>query len=312
MPTVRAGVDLDRLAVAPSQSEQEAAKRTHESIRGHLESDPALAEYRVETRLQGSYRNSTNVRADSDVDLSCRTERIYYPDVSELPDTPTSPFEPSPLARYKAASSPASFTFTQYRQDVLDSLRGKYGSTVQDGNKAIKVPGNTYRLDADALPCIEHRRYFRYTNGGETDYHRGIAFMTKKRKWIVNFPEQHFENLTSKNTSTGGRLKGTIRIVKRIRNLMVDASTWDKKRSPSYYLECLMWNVPAYLYDGRYHDFLLDVLKYLYHDIKAKKAEANLRAYTQANKIFVLFHPEFWNADDAIAFIERVWQFVVE
>lgn len=309
MATVTAKVDLAELALAPSKTEQENAARTHKMIREHLESDPALDRYKIDTYLQGSYKNSTNVRGDSDVDMGSCTSEIFVADVERLPTEAPSPWVKSARERYQETFVPATWSFWDYRLDVLSSLRRKYGSdSVIDGNKAIKVLGNSTRLDADVLPCIQHRHYWRFT-GSSTDYSRGICFYTKQIKLVVNFPEQHFENLTDKNVATDGKVKGCARILKRIRNELVDRGDWKRERSPSYYLECLLWNVPDRLFVGEYDVVMCDVLRYLWSDLSEKKGKDELRSYLQANQVYVLFHPEFWNVDDAIEFIERVWTY---
>ena len=313
MSNVRAGVDLFKLSVAPTPAEQEKAKRIHTQIRAHLESDPNLAKYSVNTRLQGSYRHSTNVREDSDVDMNCRTASIYQSELNWLNKTPAHTGQPSELQRYEATRIPASFTFLDYRADVLASLIRKYGSSVVNGNKAIKVAGNTNRMDADVLPCIEHRRYRYFNSSTDNDFARGVAFQAKNGgRWFINYPEQNHENLTTKNVATGGKVKDTVRIVKRIRNLMSAAGSWDMERSPSFYLECLIWNAPSYLFDGSHGDVVFNVLKYLHSDLTEKKGTQELNSYKQTNDIFFLFHNDFWNVDDAIAFIERAWGFVFE
>src|SRR5690349_18287567 len=84
---VAAKRDLVNLALAPSATEREKAERTHNMIRAHLESDESLKKYRVDTYLQGSYKNSTNVRGDSDVDMGCRTGESFFFELTDLPDT---------------------------------------------------------------------------------------------------------------------------------------------------------------------------------------------------------------------------------
>lgn len=300
-PTTK--LNLTALAAAPSQTEQDNAARTHRIIREYLESVPSLERYRIDTYLQGSYKNSTNVRGDSDVDIGCRTSQVYVDNVERL--------QSEQKRQYQAVTSPGSFTYAQYRADVLKALQDKFQFAVHDGNKAIKIDGNTSRLPADVLPCLEYRLYWRYS-GYSSDYARGIAFYTKQHKLLVNFPEQHFDNLTSKHQDTNEKLKGCVRILKRIRNALVDDGRWSKERSPSYYLECLLWNVPTYMFQDRYEVVMSDILSYLWKDITDKKQAGDLSSYMQANNIFVLFHPEFWNADDALAFIEKVWEAAYE
>jgi len=300
MSRITATVDLEKLSAAPSKTETENAARTHKTIREYLESVQNLNRYHVDTYLQGSYKNSTNVRQDSEVDINSRTAEVYIGETEKLSQTQRS--------LYESKTSVGGFTFQQYRSDVLAALRAKY-QTVYDGNKAITIPGNSSRLNADVLPCVEYRYYWNYT-GRTSDYSKGIAFYSKQGKLYVNFPDQHYENLTSKNGNTGGKLKGCVRIFKRIRNAMVEEGTWRKERSPSYYLECLLWNVPTHIFSDSYEIVVPDVLKYLYTDLKEIRDGGDLRSYKQANDIYVLFHSEFWNVGDAIDFVSQVWDYI--
>lgn len=311
--SVKAKRDLVQLAIAPSQTEREKAARTHTAIREHLETDPALKKYTIDTFLQGSYKNSTNVRGDSDVDMGSETDEVFYYDTDWLPTEPR--YEhgvPTTSLKESVEQSlnqlgKGGFTFWEYRADVLASLHREYGvQGVVDGNKAIMVKGNTYRLDADVLPCTSFRQYFKDWQG-KASYHTGIAFYTKSHDRIVNFPKQHFENLAEKDQRKDGKVKGCIRILKRIRNELEDQGQWDRKRSPSFYLESFVWNAPDDKFNGGYDSVVENVLGYLYHDLKDKKAKNELNSYAQANNIFPLFHAKFWNADDAIAFIEKIW-----
>jgi hypothetical protein len=307
---VTAQRDLVALALAPSKTEREKAERTHNMIRNHLESDVELDKYGISTYLQGSYKNSTNVRGDSDVDMGSATSDIFFYDLSDLPDAPpgSSHYGIGKSLREQVQESirPASYSYWDYRHDVFASLKTEYG-TVEDGNKAITVAGNTSRLDADVLPCIAFRMYYK-TYMERADYHEGIAFLTAERKRIINFPKQHFENLGEKDQRKDGKVKGCVRIIKRLRNETEEAGRWDRKRSPSFYLESLVWNAPDSKFSGGYPAVLQNVLAYLWNDLREKKAKNDLTSYTQANKIFYLFHPEFWNVDDALAFIDQIWQ----
>lgn len=299
--------DLAELSLAPSETERGKAARTQNMIRSHLEEDRSLRKYSVSTYLQGSYKNSTNVRGDSDVDMGCATETSFFYDLTDLPDKKEYQWQASSLLEEVQASiTPATYTYWDYRRDVYASLKTEYGA-VEDGNKAITIAGNTYRLDADVLPCLVHRQYYQNASGRPA-YHQGIAFLTSTNERIVNFPQQHFENLSDKDQRNGGKVKGSIRILKRIRNELEERGQWDRKRSPSFYLESLVWNVPDSKFSGSYATVLENVLRHLWLDLQEKKDNGDLRSYLQANRIFVLFHPKFWNVDDAIAFIEVIWQ----
>ena len=297
--------NLSQLSRAPSESERAKAARTHNEIRAHLESDPALGKYQVDTFLQGSYKNSTNVVADSDIDLGSLTESFFHFDLQNLPSKPLFGATTSLRAIAERAISPTTLTFADYRRAVLGSLCRKYGtSSVIDGNKAIMVKGNAVRLDADVLPCTAFRQY--YNQSGRPAYHSGIAFFTKQHVRVVNFPHQHFENLASKDQANNGKVKGCIRILKRVRNELEERKQWDRKRSPSFYIESLVWNVPDRYFIGGYESVLQNVLAHLWDDLRQRQIDNTLDVYLQANRIFYLFNPRFWNVEDAIDFIDVV------
>ena len=78
MQTLTVKINLDLYAAAPTKSEQEKAAHTHQTIRSFLESEPSLSRYEIDTFLQGSYKNSTNVRKDSDVDRGALTTKVFF------------------------------------------------------------------------------------------------------------------------------------------------------------------------------------------------------------------------------------------
>lgn len=307
--------DFVRLAAAPSPTEQGKVAHTHTTIREHLESDPSLNKYAVHTYLQGSYHNSTNVSGDSDVDMGCRTDEAFFYDTRLLPSTPRyrNGFQIESLKASVDQSLQAlgtGFTYQQYRRDVRLSLESEYDG-VTDGNKAITIAANSTRLEADVVPCIEFRLYVPDASG-EATFHKGIRFVTTQtREPVINFPDQHYENLKDKDQANGGKVKGCIRILKRLRNELEDKGKWDRKRSPSFYLESFVWNAPDKSFEGRYEDVVQNVLLWQYGALKDAKSRGQQPSQFQANSIFPLygefFGQKFWNADDAMDFIVAIW-----
>src|SRR5437660_7617506 len=58
----------------------------HKSIRTALEAtDSPIYGRDFEIFLQGSYKNSTNIRADSDVDIVVQSNEVFYKNLSRLP-----------------------------------------------------------------------------------------------------------------------------------------------------------------------------------------------------------------------------------
>lgn len=310
MATATAKIDLVRFALAPSETERDKAARTHKIICEHLANDPSLDRYDIDTYLHGSYKNRTNVRGDSDVDIGSRSRAAFWADVSRLSTRPTYGQVKSERDLYEDARCSAGFSFWDYRRDVLASLTRGFGAdSIEDGDKAIKVRGNSSRIDSDVLPCLHYRHFYRYT-GSESDYDTGIAFLTQReQKQIVNFPDQHYQNLTDKNQDGDEKVKGCIRIFKRVRNGMIDAGAWERSKSPSYYLECLVWNAPTHLFrQPNYQDVVAAVLRFLWTDLNEKGEAGATESYVQANKILPLFGPDYLSYRNAVEFLEALWQ----
>ena len=59
------------------------AKQTHESIRKALEAYNWPSEAQYEVYLQGSYKNYTNIRGDSDVDVVVQLNSTFSHNLSE-------------------------------------------------------------------------------------------------------------------------------------------------------------------------------------------------------------------------------------
>jgi hypothetical protein len=81
------------------------------------------------------------------------------------------------------------------------------------GKKAVFVPGNNSRRNADVLIAEQFRRYYCYEPGSH-GYHEGVAFYANGQR-IENFPKQHSENCTAKHKATKnshGAWSGRLRI----------------------------------------------------------------------------------------------------
>lgn len=222
-----------------SQGSITQSKDTYATIKGALEDRNApYCAHRLETFLQGSYGNDTNVYADSDVDIVMQLTDIYYKDLSRLSD--------ADRAAYNAAmGGGVSYAFPQFKNDVIAWLTKKYGANVKPGKKAVCVEGNGNRRDADVVVCADFRRYNSFVSAGNQRYDEGICFFTPDGSMIENFPKQHSANCTEKHKATGQRLKPTVRMFKNMRNRMIERGELAGGVAPSYYLEGMLYNVPS-------------------------------------------------------------------
>lgn len=211
---------------------------TYQTIKGVLD-DPSSSYYKWSYRifLQGSYGNDTNIYADSDVDVVICLTSVYYGDTSYLND--------DEKARYEANCSSGGISFNEFKAQVLAWLKNKFGAGVKAGKKAIFIPGNGTKRDVDVLVCVAHKTFTSYPATGEPTFVEGVCFWTSDGEKIVNYPKQHLDNCTTKNGVTSSRFKPSIRVLKNMRNAMIDQGYLKDGVAPSYFLEGMLSNVPT-------------------------------------------------------------------
>ena len=134
--------------------------------------------------LQGSYRNDTNIRGDSDVDIVLELTSAFHHDASAI-----SQYEQDRLA---SSFQSASHSWNDFRRETLRALEDGFGrGMVSQGNKSIKLKADPPRLAADVVVCMEHRRYTGYYT-----YVEGITFWAlHDKRWIVNYPKEHYKRV---------------------------------------------------------------------------------------------------------------------
>lgn len=201
--------------------------------------------------LSGSYKNDTNIYGDSDVDV-----------VVEL----TSSFFNNLTTQQKRDFNfvTAEYGYFDFKADVLKCLRDCFTSKlIEEGKKAVKVyPLYTNRLNADVLICSSYRLYVSFAN--VNSFHQGIAFRRSDNNvQVINFPKYHSTNDTLKHQRTSSYFKPTIRIIKNMRSTLIDHDIIDKKLAPSYFIECLLYNVPDSNFTTNYSTSIYNVLDYL-------------------------------------------------
>lgn len=217
---------------------QQQSAATYQTIRSVLDHPDAPYSGRgINVFLQGSYGNDTNVRgSESDVDVVICLTDVFNSDISGL--------DPAEKEAYEANRMHAEYGLKEFKSEVVAWLKANFGSGVTPGRKAIAVPGEGNRRTADVLACIEHHRYTSYRSSSDNRHHVGISFRTADGDLIVNFPTQHKQNCTTKHQATSNRFKANVRVLKNMRNAMVDEGFLKKGVAPSYFLEGMLWSVP--------------------------------------------------------------------
>ena len=243
----------NQLEIWAKPGSQAKYKDAHESIRKALEAyDWPNEKPTYEVYLQGSYKNSTTTRSNSDVDVVVQLNSSFRYDSTNLKK-----HEKDAL---KNDFNDVTYHWDDFRSDVFNALNVKNSLTINQGNKCINV--KTPYLDADVVVCMQHRLYEKYLNFQDQKYIEGMIFKSHDG-WIVNYPKQHDENGTLKSKNTNGNYYPAVRIFKNIKSQLIDKNIISKEEVPSYFIECLLYNVPDSNFDPTYWKTIYNILLYL-------------------------------------------------
>lgn len=272
-----------------------SASALYERIRTALQADAALAARNFDVFLQGSYRNSTNIRGDSDVDVVVKLNDTYMPEYGLL-DTYT-------RGIVESRSNSATYTLTDFRRDVSNAIRRAFPAhTITEGGKSIKIPRTANNIPADVVPCLEYRLYRPpQTLLGDATYIDGIWLWDVQRNHeVTSFPRQSYENGVAKHGRTNEWYKPTVRIFKNARGSMEDSGLIQSGTASSHAIECLLYNVPDQQFGSSYGDTFVNVVNWL--------NSADLTDFLCQNGIQQLFDPSRWTTQNARAYIGALIQ----
>lgn len=261
-----------------------ASIQTHESIRDALDSytrwpqDVAFTKF-----LQGSYKNATNLQRDSDVDLVVQLSARVQTQVVALRGTRLERDESHIMAYRKWRS---------FRDHTLNALRATYGTdTVTSGRKSLTISRGPIPANADVVVTLH--------------YEDGLAFfLPDEHRWVVSYPQLHYERGISKEESTNKRYKRVIRMFKAARNHLKETDEINDDTAPSYFIECLLFNVPDELFRPRLVQSYERIVEYL--------STTDLQRFRCQNGKRELFGPsaDLWNSKKARKYIWaliRLW-----
>lgn len=245
---------LVQLAKAPSETEEEKCRMARERIEKALRAEFGDS---IRVFLQGSYKNRTNVKQESDVDIIVEYTGTYFHELHML--------SPQELQRYWELHVPVKYPYHKFKDDVTRILTTEFDQgEVKRVDKCVKVFKNGERVHADVIPCFTHNCYSTAT----TVAYKGIHFITDTGVDTFNYPEHHHENGEVKNIITKGRFKDMVRILKNIRYDLIDAGKIAEKDMASYFIESLVWNLPNPIFIGAENSTMLkNVMVLIYGDM---------------------------------------------
>jgi len=196
---------------APGATEQTKCENAERAIRKAIEACATLNAKPIDVFTQGSYANRTNVRQDSDVDICVLYTGAFFTDYSMSQG----------LNGTVLGHTNGTYPYSEFKNDVEAALVDYFGTgSVTRGKKAFDVHANTYRIDADVVPCFEHRRFMGTPENNWSE--SGTQMNPDNGGSIINWPRQNYANGVAKNDATGRRFKAVTRILKRLRNEMAE------------------------------------------------------------------------------------------
>jgi hypothetical protein len=290
-------ISENQLDVWAKQGSIQQSSSTYATVRNALDDhNTPYQEKSYSIFLQGSYGNDTNIYADSDVDVVMMLDSIYYTDLDQL--------SPEDKALYNSSRVGSDYSFDQFKQGVFEQLQKKFGASVSNGKKAIFVEGSANRRDCDVLAAVELRRYTKFKS--HTDYSSavGICFWTTDGQQIINFPKQHSANCTTKHQQTNQWFKPMVRILKNMRNSMIENDYLKEGIAPSYFLEGMLYNVPNDQFGTSYADTFCNAINWI---IKCERDKL-----VCANELYFLCHPTSavtWRSENLQTYLDAAVKF---
>lgn len=289
----------------PSDTEAQKQSNAERMITAAVRESELLRGHDVKVIVQGSYRNSTNVRQESDVDICvCCTNPFF------------SEFSFADYGKADAGITDSPYSYAEFKTGVLSALESKFGKTaVRRGDKAFDIRENTYRVNADVVPALEYRLYHKRTYNAllATDFTGyvtppGTKFYSDSGREIINWPEQQYLNGVAKNTRTGKRYKAVVRALKSLKYEMEEKGISEAKPIASFLAESLVYNVPDHLFSGdAYAKNIRDSIATIFN---AAKPQGNCQTWLEANGMKHLFHSaQPWTREQVNDFTLAVWSY---
>lgn len=240
---------------------------------------------KFEIYLQGSVANKTNIWADGDIDIVFQFNGV---------------FNHSSNVSYSHFSS-SDYDQIQFRFDIKEILDIN-NISYEEKNKCIKVYlDKVYYQDVDLIPCFQYRNHI---SEDINKYAEGIIIKNKKIK-IINYPKQHKKNGEEKNDLTNCNYKKIVRIFKNIKKNLVEENFIDEKLAPSYFIECLLYNIPNEKFnENNFQSILANCLNWI--------KDNNLKNLKCGNRITNLFGNDStqWNLDNCNNFRDNVIDYI--
>jgi hypothetical protein len=295
-----------RWSKPPSETEEAKASRAARMINDAVRSTELLKSRDFVTYPTGSYRNNTNIRAGSDVDIAVVFKGAFF---WTAPDGLT--------AEKLGFKGSATYGFKSFRTDLGKALVEKYGRDAQTGNKTFTIASNSGRLPADATPFLPHRRYTGNKKDGKWEYLEGVETRPADGSGtrIINWHQQHYDNGVAKNSKTNRRYKRVARILKRLSVEMESKGSAQAQVAaravPSFLIECLVYNCPDSCFNLEDGSYIKDVESVVRKSWNQTKTDESAKSLSEVSGLKALFGDhQAWTRAQAHEFMLHAWNYV--
>ena len=281
----------------PSDTEEAKLTNAENRIRQAIAKSAELKALDITIFGQGSYANDTNVRLESDVDINvCCTSTFFTQYTKEGVTDKTFGYVSSDL------------TYDDYKEKVRKALVAEFGSVnVKVKNKCFSISENSTRVKADVVPTFELRRF---DDAVEGHVIKGVKYISGKSEQIENYPLQHIANGKVKNANTQKRFKRVVRIFKKVRYKMIDDGIRVSSHITSFLLECLVWNVPDYVFNNNenWTKRVKDAIIYIYGQTEN---EVKCKEWGEVSELLYLFRGNRkWTVKDVNDYMIQMWSYM--
>ena len=263
------------------------AKNTHTAIRNALARRQWPDDVRYVTYLQGSYRNNTHLRRQSDVDVVVELASLPVRDGSRLSD--------SQKRLLKERFPESEYGWRRFRRDVLRAVTAGFGeSWVREGKKTLKLVMESPEIPVDVVVAVRYLTYTEYSGQRSYKHAEGMGlYLPAESRWTVSYPHIHRRNGVEKEKATDWWFRRCIRMFKNARAQLVEEGRLGPATARSYQLECLLYNVPNRLLGRSCQSAYSSALYWLQRN--------DLTRFSSQNRLVPLFDsgPDSWNEKDA-------------
>lgn len=293
-------IQESQLSTWANQGSIITSAKTYDSVKKCIDGINWKSDISYDIYLQGSYKNSTNIYGNSDVDIVVEFQSVFFSDTSNLDDIGK---------KVHDALGPGKYTLNDFKNNIVEKLEENYGaSSVHVGSKAIKIDGSTSRLDADVVVCNSYKKYLKNNGSRSLTAIKGIIFTDSDNgKRIINYPKVHYDNGVNKNQNfrTSGNYKSTVRIFRNIKAHLVTSGKINSNLAPSYFVECLIYNGSDSCFtQNTYQLRVYELLKQFITDF----GDNSVDSYVCQNEQRMLLGngDQQWNKADAKSFLDAV------